>query len=88
MKTPLAGAGLLLALSFFPACAQPPASAARLGAHAPGVGSRRAPAPRAGLAAPSARSAAVLQHDTPYQQVLAQARSSGRPVLLYFWTSW
>jgi len=88
MKSPLVGAALLAALSLAPACsssaptAQP--AAARPVASAPRAqpAGRRAqpPAPRGGPA--------ITRHDTPYQQVLAEARSTGRPSVLYFWTSW
>ena len=37
--------------------------------------------------AASAREA-FARHDTPYEQVLAESRSTGRPALLYFWAAW
>lgn len=41
-------------------------------------------------AAPAVRTAryAFAQRDTPYKEVLASARSSGRPAILFFWASW
>lgn len=40
------------------------------------------------VAAPAAGSYAFAQQDLPFEQVLAQSRTSGRPVLLYYWASW
>jgi hypothetical protein len=31
---------------------------------------------------------AFAQRDAPYEQVLASARQTGRPAVLFFWTSW
>ncbi len=38
--------------------------------------------------APAAGAYAFPRKDTAYAQVAAEARRSGRPMLLYFWTSW
>lgn len=52
----------------------------------------QAPTVRTATAAPT-RTAfrggnAITQSETPHDQLLAQARSTGRPAVLFFWTSW
>ncbi len=49
---------------------------------APGT-STTTPAPVAGTSG-----YAFTQRDTGYDEVLTQIRSTGRPGLLFFWTSW
>ena len=68
----LALAAVLLAVA---ACAQKSPEATTPTAQAPAR-----PAFRGGNA--------ITQSDTPYDQLLAQARSAGRPAVLFFWTSW
>ena len=31
---------------------------------------------------------AIRRGEVPYEQLLAEARSTGRPAVLFFWTSW
>ena len=82
MKSPLVGAALVAALGLTAACSSPSPVAQ------PTQVARTGPAPRRPQPVASTGRSAIAQHDTPYTQVLAQARSSGRPTVLYFWTSW
>ncbi|MDF1700656.1 MAG: hypothetical protein P1V36_05810 [Planctomycetota bacterium] len=43
--------------------------------------------PRATTATPSG-SQGALRAGVPFAQVSAEARQTGRPILMYFWTSW
>ncbi len=47
-------------------------------------------APRGTAPAPVARAGgyAFPSQDAPYESVLAEARRTGKPALLFFWTSW
>lgn len=78
MKQPLLTAVAVCALGLAAACSSsdaPSRSPANVGT--------RATAPVAatgGYAFPN--------QDAPYQSVLAEARRTGKPALLFFWTSW
>ena len=75
----LGSAALLLT-----SCTTPGPSAAGPTAAPPAATGRQAPP----VAARLAGGYGFTRLDTPYAQVAAEARRTGRPMLIYFWTSW
>jgi len=77
MRSPLLAAVAVCALGAAAACSSS-------GGPAPAPAARGAPAP-----VPSrAGGYAFPTQDAPYEAILAEASRTGRPALLFFWTSW